>query len=811
MNLVAGASPGAKGEGRWRLLFLAAVVAGWLALALLPPRLTAKFGLGDNGVWFLDTYSILATGEAVQAGMDPSQPNPLDVYGRPHSYSSWWFVTGKLGLTRAHNPAVGGVVVGLFAVALACYLKPRTGRQALAALLAVLSPVALLAFNRANNDLVVLALLLAGLAALGRDTPLRAILYSLAVVLATGLKFYPVLAGAALLALGPSRWRGWLLAGTGLACVAVLASQWEWFRRAVIPVSDGVYLFGAGLWWREFGITGWSPVALTLVLVGLGARWLVARGWCHGLGGSDGSPGDRAGFVAGAVLLTGCWFAGISFAYRWVFGLLLLPWLWRLGSDRSARVTGLLLLICLWLDGLFCLGTNLLIGPMPLDRLRGLQHGFQLATQPLVAALMLLLAGWLVHLLQVRAGEWLQGRLRPWRATPGWFLLFLVLGWMIYVQSDRLRPAVGLANSETWFLDSYAVLAASDAHRAGFDAAVDGHLDPLGRPHRYSDWWYLLGPLGFTREDNFLFGALCVVAAVAALAATVRPRSWPLIGWSLLVLLSPGVFLGLNRANNDLVVFALLGLALALLRADRPWRHALAAVAVALAAGLKFYPVVVALPLFWHHARAGRTKTAWASAALVGAALLSVWPQMARGRFPVEVSVHVWGAGIWPQDLGLGSGFMAALLAIGFGAALFVARRQPGAVSPAADDELPMMVASTLLLACFVAGMNYGYRWTFAIWLGPWLLRASGADMAPGPLRLAARAAWILVPLVLWLDGLLCLAFNYGGLAVAGLDQAGLQHAWRLLTQPVHWLLMLALACLLAAGLWPKPGRTRAA
>jgi hypothetical protein len=68
-----------------------------------------------------------------------------------------------------------------------------------------------------------------------------------------------------------------------------------------------------------------------------------------------------------------------------------------------------------------------------------------------------------------------------------------------------------------------------------------------------------------------------------------------------------------------------------------------------------------------------------------------------------------------------------------------------------------------------------------------------------------------LVPLVLWLDGLLCLAVNHGGLVRSGWNYADLQHAWRLLTQPVHWLMMLALASLLATSLTPKTVATRSA
>ncbi len=780
---------------RVRLGFLVLLAAGLLGFALLPPAATRALGLSDNGAWFLDTFAILASNDALRAGQDPSQPNPLDVYGRPHSYSGWWFVLGRLGLTREDNVWLGLLTVGAFVVGTALVLKPATAAEAAGALLAVFAPGVLLAVNRANNDLVIFGLLAAGLWGLREATPWRVAGFGVAVILATGLKFYPVVAAAALLVVDPVRLRRTALVATGLAGALVLWSQWEWFRRAVVPVSEGVYLFGAGVWWREFGLVGWSLPLLTALGLWVGAFLLVRRGWCHGLADAAEPLAPRAAFVAGATLLLACWLAGISFAYRWVFAVLLLPWLWR-RRGPDARLTLVLLLIDLWLDGVFCLGTNLFIGPMDLGRLRAVQHAWQLGAQPLVWGLMLMLAAWGWDLLRVRWAGF-----EPWRAwarpaATRWLVIGLLLGWLFYVQSDRLREMLGLPNSGTWFLDSYAVLAASDAHRDGLDAAAAGHYDPLGRPHRYSDWWYALGSLGLTRDSNFLFGLGCVLAAAGGIVLTVRPRDWRSLLWALAVLLSPGVFLGFNRANNDLVVFALLGLGLAALRREGWVWHAVAAGAMALAAGLKFYPVVAGPVLAWHHLRGGRLRTALASAALVALALLAVWPQMVRGQFPVEATVHVWGARIWPQDLGLGTTATLGFLAIALMAGSMLAgwlgfRSMPVPQRP--ESETAFMLGVVVLGACFAAGANYGYRWIFAVWLGPWLLERLRDTGLPAPERRAAWLAWWLVPLVLWLDGLLCLLVNTGGLRVPGLSYAGLQLGWRLLTQPLHWLLFVLL------------------
>jgi hypothetical protein len=67
-----------------RVLLVCLPLAG-LLLFVLFPRVQSKLGLFDYGRWFLDTYAILATNDAIKAGLDPYLPNPLDDRQRPHS------------------------------------------------------------------------------------------------------------------------------------------------------------------------------------------------------------------------------------------------------------------------------------------------------------------------------------------------------------------------------------------------------------------------------------------------------------------------------------------------------------------------------------------------------------------------------------------------------------------------------------------------------------------------------------------------------------------------------------------------------
>ncbi len=61
--------------------WLVALVAGWFGMFALFPELYRFVGLRHYGVWFLDTFAILASNDAVARGLDPYAANPLDYLG----------------------------------------------------------------------------------------------------------------------------------------------------------------------------------------------------------------------------------------------------------------------------------------------------------------------------------------------------------------------------------------------------------------------------------------------------------------------------------------------------------------------------------------------------------------------------------------------------------------------------------------------------------------------------------------------------------------------------------------------------------
>lgn len=102
------------------------------------------------------------------------------------------------------------------------------------------------------------------------------------------------------------------------------------------------------------------------------------------------------------------------------------------------------------------------------------------------------------HQLRPPLVEWFAAR------PVGLLVGFTVTGWLAAMLWPNLLRTLGiLGYGNTQFLDSYAVLAAVDAVRAGANPHGPNALDPLMRGHVYSDWWLALRWLGLTRAQFF--------------------------------------------------------------------------------------------------------------------------------------------------------------------------------------------------------------------------------------------------------------------------------------------------------------------
>ena len=380
-----------------------------------------------------------------------------------------------------------------------------------------------------------------------------------------------------------------------------------------------------------------------------------------------------------------------------------------------------------------------------------------------------------------------------------------LVAWLGCALWPRLLGLLGIYDYGMFYLDSYAILAALDAVRAGVDPHAVNGFDSLLRYHIYSDWWLALRWLGLGREHNFLVGSVWVGTFALTAWATVRPRHWREALWLAALLVSPPVLLAVNRANNDLVIFVVLAGCAVAATSARWGRSLLGVGCLALATGLKYYPAPAALAFLW--VRPGRRMPAVVLGALLaaGLALASVWPQVARGRLTVPSGVHVMGAPLWWREFGWSDNAAAlpGVLVIVAGAVALTLGRVTAGLAERGEprERLRAALGALVLLTCFAAGVNYAYRWIFILWPALWVGRLAADRSLPGRQRCAARAGCALIGICLWLDGGLCVAVNL----LPPRDPVWVGHVqqvFRLWTQPLDWLLMILLAGWVLEGAW---------
>lgn len=322
--------------------------------------------------------------------------------------------------------------------------------------------------------------------------------------------------------------------------------------------------------------------------------------------------------------------------------------------------------------------------------------------------------------------------------------------------------AIGAGHAGVWFLDINTLLASNDAVTRGLNPYLPNPLDYTGDPHVYSDWWLQLRHLGLGRKDRLWLGAVINGLFFIAIFWRLRARSFRemLVLW--LMVFSPPLILGFNRANPDLLVYALLAPVVWALSSRRWPVQALGYGLVTLAIGLKYYPVV-ACGLIVCTARSrgelGRLAAAWV---VVGLALaLNLHDDVGRssGLMTAQAGFYTFGAAALAANLGhggliLGTGTLLALAAFAFGwwSPVFAA----GEVDEV--DRVEFVLGAGLIVVCFFLTISYTYRLVFTLMTLPWLFQ-----LTRGRSPRSRRYAWMVLGtsgVLLWSDGWSALVIN---------------------------------------------------
>jgi hypothetical protein len=357
----------------------------------------------------------------------------------------------------------------------------------------------------------------------------------------------------------------------------------------------------------------------------------------------------------------------------------------------------------------------------------------------------------------------------------------LLYGLGYHAQYYAMAEAWGAAPFRTPFLDIHGVSSAVQCHRLGFDVYAENPCDVFGRPHAYSPIWLWFGILPITTAwDNALGLALAVIFLIA-LTFLPPGRDWHATIVIVLASVSSATMFALERANVDLLMFAMAVLAVRL-RAG--------GYAVALLAGmLKFYPIV--LLILAVRERLATCLAVWT----VALGVIALWlvldvHDVLRGLANLDITrlfdANVFGAHNLPYGLagmaGLSTTSAAALQALLFvamaGIAMALARRAPRAALTEPEAAF-LLAGSVLLVTCFVIAENVAYRAIYCLFVLPGLTALRGYWRA---------IAWLIV-LLMWNNAL----------------RRAIGYDYWLLRELAWWVVMTLLLSLLLRLVWESP------
>lgn len=346
MNLASDTSPSRRG----RFVFATAVglfvaMAGWLVLGHRFYELE-HLGIATMQPRFVDAHVISGAGVSLARGCDPLVDNPGDPLGRAMNYPRLWLLPAMAGLDVQHTWVLVAAFLAAFGVGVLCLVPlARTSGTALLLAAVLFSPVAWLAVERGNCDLLMFGFVATAAWAVGRSPKFATICLGAA----AALKLYPVFAVFGLWADGGRAARRRVL---GLL-LAFAAYAW-WSRSDLAAIREHTYHWArlgygidqlpqslaASMGWSA--ATVWAVGVALLVTAFAGGVALRARRQA-----AAASPHAIASFRMGAGIYVGSFCLGSNFDYRLVFLMLAVPQLvaWAAAARGMVRVVGVLLLV----------------------------------------------------------------------------------------------------------------------------------------------------------------------------------------------------------------------------------------------------------------------------------------------------------------------------------------------------------------------------------------------------------------------------------------------------------------------------------
>ena len=425
-------------------------------------------------------------------------------------------------------------------------------------------------------------------------------------------------------------------------------------------------------------------------------------------------------------------------------------------------------------------------------------------------------------------GSGFAARIAP--SAAGLVALAVVAGLLLYGNHSAYHHVLTLWGFEPFryaFVDlDVSSLSAWDCARKGAEGAPPDYCDVIMRGYTYSPFWLTLDWIPLGPADRVWAGLTLGIAFLISLCALPPAVSLTEIVVRIAAALSTMVAFGIERANLDLLIFLLVLCALALLRRSAIARTLGYCVAV-LAGAIKYYPFVL-LGLVARERLRLAIPIALASLIALSAfysiyssKILGTAPYIAHGSPFGDMfgaSNLPFGAFLLLRDLGtLPTALIRTLIvamALAGGALLLLVIRliRPQNLSSALgriDEErrLALLAGALLLVGCFFAGQNVGYRGIFLLLLIPGL-SALARDKDAGTVATTSRLAMVIVPILMWSEAIrwwVHLVFTAGPVEGAPNTAPILRQPWDIFAwfarEAAWWVLIILLMTIIIDGL----------
>jgi hypothetical protein len=176
----------------------------------------------------------------------------------------------------------------------------------------------------------------------------------------------------------------------------------------------------------------------------------------------------------------------------------------------------------------------------------------------------------------------------------------LIFSSSLVTEYDDLWNSLGVPAMTQPFGDLRVITSGWECHRLGYDVIVENPCNPWPsyKEANYPRIWMAPVALGLDQSHTISIGILLsLLFYIMVFAIIEQPNFSEAIIYSI-ILCSPAVMLGVERANNDLVIFIILAFSVMLLNSQNIFVRLISYAAILFASILKFYPIFTLVVVF---------------------------------------------------------------------------------------------------------------------------------------------------------------------------------------------------------------------